>query len=68
MWQVKFKSYGLSKLWEAELLLDATFKGQPNAAIQREQPILLPYWTPEWVHAAYDITPIEEPARIAGQP
>ncbi len=66
MWQVKFKSYGLSELWEPEILPDATFKAQLKAAIQREQPILFYYWTPEWVHAAYDLTPIEEPARTEG--
>ena len=66
MWQVKFKSYGLSDLWEAEILPDATFKGQLKAAINREQPILFYYWTPEWVHAAYDISPIGEPARTDG--
>lgn len=66
MWQVKFKSYGLSDLWEPEILPDATFKGQLKAAINREQPILFYYWTPEWVHAAYDISAIEEPARSEG--
>jgi glycine betaine/proline transport system substrate-binding protein len=66
MWQVKFKSYGLSDLWEAEILPDATFKGQLKVSINREKPILFYYWTPEWVHAAYDITPIEEPARTEG--
>ena len=66
MWQVKFKSYGLSELWEPEVIPDATFKAQLKAAVQREKPILFYYWTPEWVHAAYDITPIEEPARTEG--
>lgn len=66
MWQVKFKSYGLDELWEAEVLPDATFKGQLKTAIQREKPILFYYWTPEWVHAAYDLTPIAEPARTEG--
>ena len=66
MWQVKFKSYGLSELWEAEILPDATFKAQLKTAISREQPILFYYWTPEWVHAAYDIMPIVEPARTEG--
>ncbi|MCY4540993.1 MAG: glycine/betaine ABC transporter substrate-binding protein [Rhodobacteraceae bacterium] len=66
MWQVKFKSYGLSDLWEPEILPDATFKAQLKTSIQREQPILFYYWTPEWVHAAYDITAIEEPARTEG--
>ncbi|MEO0623636.1 MAG: glycine betaine ABC transporter substrate-binding protein [Pseudomonadota bacterium] len=66
MWQVKFKSYGLSELWEPEVIPDATFKAQLKAAVQREKPTLFYYWTPEWVHAAYDITPIEEPARTEG--
>lgn len=66
MWQVKFKSYGLSDLWEPEIIPDATFKAQLKTAVQREKPILFYYWTPEWVHAAYDLTPIEEPARTEG--
>ena len=66
MWQVKFKSYGLSELWKPEILPDATFKAQLKTSIQREQPILFYYWTPEWIHAAYDITAIEEPARTDG--
>lgn len=66
MWQVKFKDYGLSELWEPEILPDATFKAQLKTAIQREQPILFYYWTPEWVHAAYDLTPIGEPERYEG--
>ena len=37
MWQVKFKSYGLTDLWEAEILPDATFKGQLKASINRER-------------------------------
>ena len=40
--------------------------GQLKAAINREKPILFYYWTPEWVHAAYDISAIEEPARTDG--
>ncbi len=66
MWQVKFKCYGLTDLWEPEILPDATFKGQLKTAISREQPILFYYWTPEWMHAAYDITAIEVPARTNG--
>lgn len=66
MWQVKFKSYGLSDLWEPEILPDATFKAQLKAAVNREKPILFYYWTPEWVHAAYDITMIKEPPFYEG--
>lgn len=66
VWQVKFKSYGLDSLWEPEILPDATFKAQLKTAIAKEQPILFYYWTPEWIHAAYDLTAIEEPARTEG--
>lgn len=63
MWQVKFKSYGLDELWEPEVLPDATFKAQLKAAVTKESPILFYYWTPEWVHAAYDLSPLSEPER-----
>ncbi|MEM7302630.1 MAG: glycine betaine ABC transporter substrate-binding protein [Pseudomonadota bacterium] len=66
MWQVKFKDYGLSELWEPEIVPDATFKAQLKTAIAQEKPILFYYWTPEWVHAAYDIKPIKEPSRFDG--
>lgn len=66
MWQVKFKSYGLDSLWEPEILPDATFKAQLKAAVTKEEPILFYYWTPEWVHAAYEISPIQELARTEG--
>lgn len=66
MWQVKFKSYGLSELWEPSIIPDATFKGQLKAAIDKEAPILFYYWTPEWIHAAYDLLKLEEPAHTQG--
>ena len=66
MWQVKFKSYGLGELWEPEIVSDATFKAQLKAAYAAEKPILFYYWTPEWIHAAYDIRPLDEPERSEG--
>lgn len=66
MWQVKFRSYGLDELWEPEIVSDATFKAQLKSAIGNEKPILFYYWTPEWIHAAYDLAPLEEPARTEG--
>lgn len=66
MWQVKFKDYGLTDLWEPEIVSDATFKAQLKAAYGNQKPILFYYWTPEWIHAAYDIRPIAEPAHTAG--
>ena len=66
MWQVKFKDYGLDELWEPEIVSDATFKAQLKAAYAEEKPILFYYWTPEWLHAAYDLTPIDEPGHVEG--
>ena len=66
MWQVKFKSYGLTELWEPEIVSDATFKAQLKAAYVSEKPILFYYWTPEWIHAAYDIRSLDEPPRTEG--
>ena len=66
MWQVKFKSYGIADLWEPEIVSDATFKAQLKAAYAAEKPILFYYWTPEWIHAAYDIVALDEPARTEG--
>ncbi|MEM8979348.1 MAG: glycine betaine ABC transporter substrate-binding protein [Pseudomonadota bacterium] len=66
MWQVKFKSYGLDELWEPEIVSDATFKAQLKSAYSNEKPILFYYWTPEWIHAAYDIRPLAEPERTEG--
>ena len=64
--QIKFESYGLHELWEPEIYSDATFKAQLKAAITVEEPILFYYWTPEWIHAAYDLVSLEEPERTEG--
>ena len=66
MWQVKFKDYGLDELWEPNIISDATFKAQLKAAYGEQKPILFYYWTPEWIHAAYDLYPLSEPDHVAG--
>lgn len=66
IWQVKMKSYGLSELWEPEIISDATFKAQLKTSYGNQKPILFYYWTPEWIHAAYDITPLAEPEHTEG--
>ncbi len=66
MWQVKFKDYGLSELWEPEIVSDATFKAQLKTAINQQKPILFYYWTPEWIHSAYKLSAISEPAHTEG--
>lgn len=66
MWQVKFKDYGLDELWEPNIISDATFKAQLKSAIGNEAPILFYYWSPEWLHAAYDLTKLAEPEHVEG--
>ena len=66
MWQVKFKSYGLTELWEPEIVSEAIFKEQLLAAYVFERPILFYYWTPGWVHAAYDSRALDEPEHTEG--
>ena len=36
------------------------------AWFRAEEPILFYYWTPEWIHAAYHLVPLEEPDRTEG--
>ncbi|WP_299591989.1 glycine betaine ABC transporter substrate-binding protein [uncultured Tateyamaria sp.] len=66
IWQVKMKSYGLTELWEPEIISDATFKAQLKSSYGNQKPILFYYWTPEWIHAAYDIAPLAEPEHSEG--
>ena len=66
IWQVKMKSYGLTELWEPEIISDATFKAQLKTSYGNQKPILFYYWTPEWIHAAYDLTPLDEPGFSEG--
>ena len=65
-WQIKFKSYGLDKLWEPNIISSDTFKAGLAAAYAASQPQLFYYWTPEALHVQYDLTPLEEPARFDG--
>ena len=66
MWQVKFKSYGLNDLWEPEIVPQNTFLAQLKGAIAGEEPMLFYYWTPEWIHAAYELSPLSESPRTDG--
>lgn len=66
VWQVKFKDYGLSELWEPEIVSIDVLKTQLKAAYADKKPILFYYWTPEWLHAAYDLTRVAEPAYSEG--
>ena len=66
MWQVKIRSYGLDELWEASIYDHGIFRTQLDGAYKKKTPVLFYLWTPEWMHAAYDLTAMEEPARAEG--
>lgn len=66
MWQIKFKSYGLNDLWEPQLVPQATFLAELKGAIAAEDPVLFYYWTPEAVHAQYELSPLAEAERTDG--
>ena len=67
MRQVKFKSHGLSEPWVPESLPGCDFQGTVESRDPARTAILFYDWTPELVHAAYDITPVEEQARAEGR-
>ena len=64
--QIKFKNHGLSELWEPSVVSFLTFKTQFIAAYSAQQPILFYYWTPEWIHSAYDLVALQEPEPFEG--
>jgi len=66
MWQIKFKSYGLGDLWEPVLVPQSTFLAELKGNIAAEAPVLFYYWTPEAVHAQYDLSPLSEAERSEG--
>lgn len=66
MWQVKFKSYELNDLWEPLLVPQETFLGQLKGTIAAQEPVLFYYWTPEAVHAQYELSPLSEAPRTEG--
>ncbi len=65
-WQIKFKSYGLDGLWEANIVSADTFKAGLAAAYASSSPQLFYYWTPEALHVQYDLSIVEEPERFDG--
>lgn len=66
MWQIKFKSYGLDDLWEPVLVPQDTFLAQLKGNIAGEEPVLFYYWTPEAVHAQYELSSLSEAPRTEG--
>ena len=60
--QVKARSYGYDKYFEPFIVADSAFKAKLKADYRKKKGILFYYWTPEWIHAEYDLRRLEEPA------
>jgi len=59
--QVKAKGYGFDKYFTPVMVSDAVIKAQLKTAYRKKKGILFYYWTPEWIHSAYDLRKLEEP-------
>jgi glycine betaine/proline transport system substrate-binding protein len=59
--QVRAKSYGFDDTMELTTVEQAVALAQLKDAYERKQPVAFYYWTPEWIHAAYDLHKLEEP-------
>jgi glycine betaine/proline transport system substrate-binding protein len=59
--EVRGKTYGFDKTMEYTTVEQAVFLAQLKDAIDNKKPIAFYYWTPEWIHAAYKLTRLEEP-------
>lgn len=59
--QVKAKTYGYDKYFEPVVVEQWVMETRLKAAYERKNPILFYYWTPEWIHAKFDLRRLEEP-------
>jgi glycine betaine/proline transport system substrate-binding protein len=59
--QVKAKSYGYDDVFEPFIVEQWVMEAKLDAAYKRKTPVLFYFWTPEWIHTAYDLRKLEEP-------
>ncbi len=59
--EVRGKTYGFDKTMEYTTVEQAVFLAQLKDAYDNKKPIAFYYWTPEWIHAAYKLTKLQEP-------
>ena len=60
--QLKARSYGFDEYFEPVVVGEAAFKSKLEADIAAQRPVVFYYWKPEWIHAAFDLRLLEEPA------
>lgn len=61
IYTVKYHSYGLDEYYDLLTASDGLLKGQLDSSYQKEEGVLFYYWTPEALHAAYDLVKLDEP-------
>ena len=59
--QIRAKGYGYDKTMEPYFVEQWAFESKLDGAIKKKEPIVFYFWTPEWIHAAYDLRKLEEP-------
>ena len=57
---VRMKSAGLDKYFKPFIVEQWVMEAKLDGAVKRELPVLFYFYTPEWLHAAYDLRKIEE--------
>lgn len=58
---IKARSMGYDHLWESVNVEISVFEMMLREAYRKEEPILFYSYTPEWIHAAYDLRKLSEP-------
>lgn len=57
---VRAKSYGFDKYFEVQTVNQVAMEALLDAAYMNQKPLLFYFWTPEWIHSAYDLRKLEE--------
>jgi len=61
-WAVKAKSMNFAPHWTPTTVETWAMESLLDAAYKRKKPFIFYHYQPEWIHAAYDLRQIEEPA------
>jgi glycine betaine/proline transport system substrate-binding protein len=58
---VKAKSYGYDQFFEPFVVEQWVMQAVLDGAYQQKKAVLFFFWTPEWIHSAYDLRRLKEP-------
>ncbi|ALX50571.1 glycine/betaine ABC transporter substrate-binding protein [Lentibacillus amyloliquefaciens] len=63
--QEAFEAYGLDN-WELTSSSEAAMLTELQAAVENEEPIIVPLWKPHWIFGTMDVKMLEDPQEIYG--